>query len=378
MTLEFRRARLDEEEAKMLHAWRNDPDTLKNSYRSEPVSWEDFWRQYQESLSQNHPVHFLALENEVACAHLRYETYETDQQCLLSINLAPAARGRGLAKDILKDCIRFLRAETDYLECWAEVFDSNIASQKSFLAAGYHEIQCLQKRIPESPKSFRIVQFRHWIRLPQKIQAVIFDFDGTLVESKGFLKDSYFKFLSAFGQSGTNEEFEALNGPSLSEIVQILKQKYALEESHQNLLAHYSAEILKHYWTVPMTPEVRRALEVAKSKSLRLGIASSNRKKIVTSWLEKQSAQSYFDVMVTSEDVARSKPSPDLYDRCIQQLAVKPEKAVVIEDAASGLEAALAAGAHCLYLGDSTTLPQHLRIQCQSIANISDLKEWIA
>ena len=84
---------------------------------------------------------------------------------------------------------------------------------------------------------------------------IAFDFDGVVVDSISVLKSVYYDFLNQFGKTGSDAEFESLNGPTIKEIVSILKNKYELEESLKALLDKYNGLLTEAYSSVPLITE---------------------------------------------------------------------------------------------------------------------------
>lgn len=81
----------------------------------------------------------------------------------------------------------------------------------------------------------------------RKFNWIFFDLDGTLADSIPAMYEVYISFLSKFGIKGTKEEFEELNGPSLSEIVDILRTRHRLDSDKYFLIDLYKSEILDAY-----------------------------------------------------------------------------------------------------------------------------------
>ena len=75
-----------------------------------------------------------------------------------------------------------------------------------------------------------------------KIKWIFFDLDGTLVNNLPALYRAYLDFLIDYGIKGNKREFEKLNGPSLTEIIDTLKQTYDLKESHNKLFEKYGTK----------------------------------------------------------------------------------------------------------------------------------------
>lgn len=134
--------RSTEEDARLVKAWRNNPETLKASFDQEPKVWESFWPEFQRDyFSTLHLPPLFALHEGKRVAFLRFrpmqdERYPLRRACDISINIAPEERGKGLAVPILKAALHFVR-EQGMDDCFAEIKRDNIASQKAFARAGF-------------------------------------------------------------------------------------------------------------------------------------------------------------------------------------------------------------------------------------------------
>jgi HAD superfamily hydrolase (TIGR01509 family) len=92
------------------------------------------------------------------------------------------------------------------------------------------------------------------------------------------------------------------------------------------------------------------ALELLKSLDHRMktALASMNNGRVICGLLRALEIRQYFDVVVTVDDVLRSKPDPEIFQRCAQHLAVSPGECVVVEDSIFGVQAAKTAGMRCI------------------------------
>lgn len=188
-------------------------------------------------------------------------------------------------------------------------------------------------------------------------KALLIDMDGTVVDSLPLLFDAYRTFLHQFGQTGTSEEFLALIGPSLPEIVAILKNRYNLKGEQDLLLESYQKGLLHIYrHQVRAFPFVREVLSYAKKRGFKLALVSSAESRIVEACLAGLSLTSFFDAVVTKQMHLRSKPEPDLYLAALDQLKVDASRALAIEDAKNGVAASTAAHIFTLWLAHSHPL----------------------
>ena len=114
-----------------------------------------------------------------------------------------------------------------------------------------------------------------------------FDFDGVIVNSIQLLKDVYYDFLSEFGVEGNELEFQSLNGPSIKEVVSILKEKYQIEESYVELLKDYKIRLKQAYIEAPLVDNALLTLQNLKERNIDLALVTSSVRVEVEVYLRK-------------------------------------------------------------------------------------------
>ncbi len=190
-----------------------------------------------------------------------------------------------------------------------------------------------------------------------RIQAVIFDLDGTLIDSEPnyYLSDS--KLLEEYGIKNVNREFKnRYVGLSSKDMMKDIKEKYKVQDSLETMIAkkdQYYFEIAKDNTHVFL--EMKSLLDILKFNNHKLAIASGSTKNIISKILKITNLESYFDVIVSAEEVEKGKPSPDIYFEVASRLNVEPRKCLVLEDSAPGVDAAKAAHMFCVAIPDVRT-----------------------
>lgn len=186
------------------------------------------------------------------------------------------------------------------------------------------------------------------------VHALLLDFDGTLVDSLPILKNVYFKFLSAIGKKGSDEEFEALNGPNIRQIMIYLKEKYEVKDSLEEMEATFHGIFTNIYTKqVDFFPGVQEVLRWAKKKGLKLVIVTSAHPELVKRMLEVKGVRALFDAVISSKDLANGKPHPEVYEEALKAIAIKPIHAIAFEDSEKGIAAARSAGIRTYLFGKS-------------------------
>lgn len=195
--------------------------------------------------------------------------------------------------------------------------------------------------------------------LTEGIQAVIFDLDGTLIDSMWMWKQIDIDYLARHGHPLPEDLQDCIEGMSFSETAVYFKERFGLTDSLEIIKSDWNRMAYDIYVNdVPLKPGVLAFLQYLKSKGIRTGIATSNSKELLTAVLESLGITEYFDELHTSCEVAKGKPAPDIYLLVAQKLGVAPENCLVFEDIMQGIMAGKAAGMKVCAIKDEFSLKQ--------------------
>ncbi|MCZ7587141.1 MAG: HAD family hydrolase [Deltaproteobacteria bacterium] len=177
------------------------------------------------------------------------------------------------------------------------------------------------------------------------LRALLLDLDGTLATSLPVMVASYEAFLGSFGVTPTKDEFDSLNGPSLLEIVRILKERHRLPGAPEDLFARYLSIIENRYPEgVAPADGARELIDKARARGLELALVTSSGRAMASGFLERHGLAPLFDALVTAEDVSSGKPNPECYRVALERLGIVAAEALVVEDSLFGVRAATGAG----------------------------------
>lgn len=177
------------------------------------------------------------------------------------------------------------------------------------------------------------------------IRAVIFDLDGTLVDSMWMWKAIDIEYLGRFGIPLPPTLQQDIEGMSFSETAVYFKERFQLPDSIQQIKDDWNQMAWDKYThAVPLKPGARSFVEKCRAKGIKLGIATSNSRELVDNVIKALQLQDFFDCIMTSCDVTRGKPAPDVYLAVAQRLNIPPEYCLVFEDIIPGIQAGINAG----------------------------------
>jgi HAD superfamily hydrolase (TIGR01509 family) len=199
------------------------------------------------------------------------------------------------------------------------------------------------------------------------IQAMIFDLDGTLVQTERLKALSYARAAvelcpRTLGESEVPEAYKQVVGLSRREVAQGLVERFDLEEAARARMAEFGVSEpwqafvqvrLRYYAELLDDPDVLRAsqwphnvsvLQQARQAGCKVALATMSRCDQAQRILKILGLQEAFDFVATRDDVEHGKPDPEIYQLVAGELDVDPAQCLVLEDSPSGVQAALAAG----------------------------------
>lgn len=176
-------------------------------------------------------------------------------------------------------------------------------------------------------------------------EAVIFDLDGSMVDSMWIWRDIDIEYLGRFGIALPENLQACIEGMSFSETAAYFKNRFQLPCTPEEIKSDWNRMARDKYThEVPIKEGVPELLEYCKANGIKVGIATSNSRELVEALVNAHHFASYFDCIMTACDVSKGKPAPDIYLAVAEALCVAPENCLVFEDIIPGIQAGLAAG----------------------------------
>jgi HAD superfamily hydrolase (TIGR01509 family) len=190
--------------------------------------------------------------------------------------------------------------------------------------------------------------------MPPPFHAVTFDLDGVLADSEPWWNQIDAKLLAEHGVSYRGEYHRNVLGVSYRLAIEFYKNAFHISASVEGLMRR-RGEIATDFFAnrVGLFPSAKTTLEQLREMKLYLAVATSSVSASAHPFLERTGIRSFFDVIVTGDEVQRGKPDPDIYLRTAKKLGIARDACLVIEDALAGVAAAKAANMHVAAIPDT-------------------------
>jgi beta-phosphoglucomutase len=181
-------------------------------------------------------------------------------------------------------------------------------------------------------------------------EAVIFDWDGTLGDTRQVIVVSFQKTLSEINCNASDEYIERRIGigaaETFSDILRSAKMQFD-EKTIRRLVERKSKLEIELTDQVKLFPGARELLDALHGK-IKMGLASMNNRSVIDHLLKAKDLEKYFDAVLAAESISHSKPDPEIFLKAADLLKAKPEGCVVVEDSAFGVKAAKSANMSCV------------------------------
>jgi HAD superfamily hydrolase (TIGR01509 family) len=210
--------------------------------------------------------------------------------------------------------------------------------------------------------------------------AVVFDLDGVIVDSEQVWDDVRERLAADWGGMYTPASQRAMMGMSSIEWSAYMHDAVGLRASPAEINAEVVRRMLERYATgLPLIDGAVEAIRTLHAHAVPLAVASSSNRELINAVLAGAGVADLFAVTVSSDEVARGKPWPDVYLETARRLGVAPADCVAVEDSGSGIRAAHAAGMRVLALPNTHYPPpaEALELADTILASATDVVQAI-
>lgn len=209
----------------------------------------------------------------------------------------------------------------------------------------------------------------------RKIRALIFDFDGLILDTEGPIFQSWQELYESYGGQLSFSTWAQIIGTVSNEFdhFEDLEEQIGYPLDRAKLSPQRRQRELDLIAEQPLQPGVETYIKDAKRFGLKIGLASSSPCSWVTGHLAQRGIIDYFDCIFARDDVKVVKPDPELYVSVLEELEVHADQAFVIEDSPIGVTAAQRAGLFCVVVPNALTARLSLDHADMRLDSLTDL-----
>lgn len=176
-------------------------------------------------------------------------------------------------------------------------------------------------------------------------KALLFDLDGTLIDSMGIWADIDKEYLKRYGYEVPVDLQKCIEGMHFREVAVYFKDRFNISDSIETIEEDWNNMALQKYaHEVPIKAGALELIKWAKQNNFKLAISTSNSRPLVEAFVKARNLEAYFDFILSGDDIYKSKPDPYVYLLCAEKLCVKPSECLVFEDIVPGILAGKNAG----------------------------------
>lgn len=202
----------------------------------------------------------------------------------------------------------------------------------------------------------------------ENIKGIIFDMDGTLIDSMWLWRDVDINYLKKHGLELPHNLQKDIEGKSFSETANYFKERFGITDDVETIKSDWNQMAGELYKSkVTLKPYVLEFIHACKQLNIKLGVGTSNSKELLEVIIERFKLNEYFDSIRTSCEVEKGKPDPAIFLKVCEDLGLEPEQCIVFEDIPNGILAANNAGMYSIAIHDDFS--KHMEEEKRELAD---------
>lgn len=216
--------------------------------------------------------------------------------------------------------------------------------------------------------------------MTSSFKAVLFDHDGTLVDSEAVHFSLWNRVLQPYGLALTEAQYQAhyAGMPTAANGVDLV-QRFGVGASPERLaeLKNQTTETYLQTAAFALMPGVRESMAQLQTRGLRLGVVTGARGFAIAATLRSHQIAAAFDTVVSADDVVHSKPAPDCYLLALQRMGLQAREAVAFEDTEHGVASAVAAGLACVAIPTPMSADHDFSAATVTLPSMQEAVRWV-
>ena len=215
------------------------------------------------------------------------------------------------------------------------------------------------------------------MKFPKKLQCVIFDMDGVIIDSEEIHKKAYYETFKNLGVEVSKELYKTMTGSSTINAFQKLVNHFNLDDIPEELVLQKRKCYVNYFEndpTLSLVNGVKELIQFLYKQNLTLVLASSSAMVNINRVFSRFDLNEYFTAKISGADLIASKPHPEIFEKAAILGGVSKEQCIVIEDSDNGIEAANKAGIYAIGYRNLLITDQTLN---KADLIINDFKELI-
>ncbi len=211
-----------------------------------------------------------------------------------------------------------------------------------------------------------------------EIHAIIFDLDGTLINSEAVAFRAWQEALAEYGHEFQHKDQELIVGVQIEQAIHNVRDQFQLPDSYETVSKNLAAR-----WEVlsvdgfPLLPGVQELLDLLDERGVIWGIATNSDHPYAKRYLEMVELYDRAHAVVGSDEVACGKPAPDVFLECARRLGVSAENCLAVEDTVLGHHAAATAGMRVIAIPNEWMSPADFDRAVAVFDSLHDLRDQL-